>query len=105
MYQSGGGLALGSVLLGISIFLYALYSVDQVKNSDKAIIRNLEHEIQELTIKIDKYERDIASLSAKTDGGKNPQLLKQIKGKPEKLAKLKSLLNEKQTALVGAKGS
>ena len=105
MYESGGGIGLGIFGLGLLFIFYVASSLNQLARKDDIAVQQLQAEIKELNEKVGKYENEIYILVLKTQDGKNPQLLRQLEGKPEKLEKLKTLINEKISAVKSATGS
>jgi len=105
MYESGGGVGLGVIGLGVLFVVYAASTFNQLANKDEIAAQQLQMEIKELNERVEKYEHEISILIEKTQDGKNPQLLRHLDGKPEKLEKLRSLLKEKISALKSAAGS
>ncbi|UTV98299.1 hypothetical protein KDW99_13620 [Marinomonas rhizomae] len=105
MYESGGGVGLGVIGLGVLFAIYAASAFNQWANKDEIAAQRLKVEIKELKERVEGDEHEVSILVEKTQGGKNPQLLKQLDGKSEKLEKLKSLLNKKISTLKSANGS
>ncbi|WP_139309808.1 hypothetical protein [Teredinibacter haidensis] len=105
MYQSGGGIGLGVIGIGVLFAFYIAAALNQSANKDEILAQRLQAEIEELNSRVEKYEKEISVLIKKTKDGNNPQLLRQLESKPEKLEQLKGLLNDKKTALSLATGS
>lgn len=103
MYQTGGGVGFGLIGLGALLLLAVFSASNQSEKKSDINVQSLKMEIHDLEIRVNKYESEIKSLRQKTKNGNNPQLLPQLSGKPEKLKKLKKLLNEKVTLLESSK--
>ncbi|MBO1257048.1 hypothetical protein J3L16_15245 [Alteromonas sp. 5E99-2] len=96
MYQTGKGAGYGAIGICLLIIFSILQPIYTTLNKDKISAQRLKVDISQLQSRINTYEVEIMNLRQKTEGGKNPQLLRQLKGKPEKLSELKSHLKLKE---------